>query len=168
MLNINFILPVLENPKLRWQNCVPIYWQAGTSQIAPTVLLSKRKNFFFLLREQGREKQQSNPTGPLIACWGFFFPSFCKKILEVHVLPRLTPDAAEGRLSRVASLPFHFCHSQRRTTLSKSHLFLAAKPQPLLHSDKENREEGVEERNSRTLLEKHLLRWGRTDGHVAM
>lgn len=46
VLSIHFILPVLGTPQLRQQNCIPIYWQAGTSQIAPTVLLSKRNNFF--------------------------------------------------------------------------------------------------------------------------
>lgn len=132
-----FILSVSGNPKLRQQNYIPIYCQASTSQIAPNVLLSERTFFRF---EETRERKAAAKSDRSSNCLSFFFDffffffKFCKKILEVQVLPRLTPAAAEGRLSRVASLPFHFCHSQRRAALSKSHFFLAAKPQPLLHS----------------------------------
>lgn len=59
--------------------------QIETAKIHPHILSGKyipdctncavkqKKELFFFLREQGKEKQQPNPTGPLIAFLFFFF-----------------------------------------------------------------------------------------------
>lgn len=151
-----FILPVSGNPKLRQQKYIPIYCQANTSQIAPIVLLSKRKNFF--LFEGTRERKAAAKSDRSSNCFSFFFFLILQESSGSSGLPRLTPAAAEGRLSRAASLPFHSCHSQRRAALSKSHFFLAAKPQPLLHSaagrktERRGWKRGTAERSLRSIL----------------
>lgn len=79
-------------------------------------------------RERGNEKQQPNMT-----TISFFFFQWCRNILERESLPRL-PPAWQKEGCGAAALPFHFCHSQICWAHSSSHLFLAVKMQPLLHS----------------------------------
>lgn len=71
-----FILSVSGNgsPNLRQQNYIPIYCQASTSQIAPTVLLRERKNFSHF--EGTRERKAAAKSDRSSNCFFLFFPFF--------------------------------------------------------------------------------------------
>lgn len=71
-----FILSLSGNgsPNLRQQNYIPIYCQASTSQIAPTVLLRERKNFSHF--EGTRERKAAAKSDRSSNCFFFYLSLF--------------------------------------------------------------------------------------------